>query len=288
MSPVDPATITLTPFERTHRRAAMDLIYRGGRTHTHLDWHETGAWLDSQNASIKLAWWDDELIGMMAASAPLHDTCWLRLVAVADPAPLRRVLRLLWDELVPDLKAQGVHTVAVLVMNDWISSCIPALGFAYVEHIITLRRDGYDRPPINSGSGVAIRPAEVGDLQAMVVVDQAAFNPPWQLAYEDLYQARRIAAVCTVARVDEQIVGYQLSTLYRHSGHLARLAVSPVAQGRGVGRILLDNLIVRFAQRGVAVITVNTQESNTRSQRLYTHYDFHRTGYDLPVWVSTI
>jgi hypothetical protein len=34
--------------------------------------------------------------------------------------------------------------------------------------------------------------------------------------------------------------------------------------------------------------TVNTQESNVRSQHLYTRFGFARNGYDLPVWMADI
>ncbi len=83
-----------------------------------------------------------------------------------------------------------------------------------------------------------------------------------------------------------QIVGYQLSTLYFDGAHLARLAISPVAQGKGVARALLSDVLTRFDRRGVRTMTVNTQSSNLRSQRLYTGYGFERNGYDLPVWIA--
>jgi ribosomal protein S18 acetylase RimI-like enzyme len=97
-----------------------------------------------------------------------------------------------------------------------------------------------------------------------------------------------VRRICTVAERDSAIIGYQLSTLYFDGGHLARLAVHPSAQGGGVGAALLHDLIQRFMRRGVGSITVNTQASNTRSQRLYQRFGFERNGYDLPVWIAEI
>jgi ribosomal protein S18 acetylase RimI-like enzyme len=122
----------------------------------------------------------------------------------------------------------------------------------------------------------------------MTRVDHAAFSPPWQLSLSDLRQAMRLAASCTVATLDERIVGYQLSTRHRESGHLARLAVEPNLQGGGVGGAMLNRLLMYFHERSVHIVTVNTQETNTRSQRLYNYYGFFRNGYDLPVWVSLV
>jgi ribosomal protein S18 acetylase RimI-like enzyme len=62
------------------------------------------------------------------------------------------------------------------------------------------------------------------------------------------------------------------------------LAVLPDMQGKRIGAVLLDNLISKFNRRGVRSLTVNTQQSNIRSQRLYARYGFHRNGFDLPIW----
>ena len=53
-------------------------------------------------------------------------------------------------------------------------------------------------------------------------------------------------------------------------------------------RALLIDLLRRFERRSVRAMTVNTQSSNLRSQRLYTGFGFERTGYDLPVWTVEI
>ena len=130
-----------------------------------------------------------------------------------------------------------------------------------------------------------MRSATLDDMVRMTLVDQTAFPTPWQLTYDDLREARRVSISCTVATLDGEITGYQLSTQYRQSGHLARLAVLPDYQGKGMGGALVDDLIRRLLQRSIRTVTVNTQSSNIRSQRLYRRYGFLRNGYDLPVWV---
>jgi ribosomal protein S18 acetylase RimI-like enzyme len=62
------------------------------------------------------------------------------------------------------------------------------------------------------------------------------------------------------------------------------LAILPAAQGQGVGAQLLSDMVMRFTRRGFRSFTVNTQETNERSQRLYQRFGFVRNGYDLPVW----
>lgn len=279
--------ITLTHYERRYRQAVRDLMFRNYQVHTHLDWYDTDHWLNSNPATMRLAWQRGWLVGLLGASTPLNQTSWIRLAAIHDHATAEPVLRALWEALVVDLRALRVQLVALLVLRDWISDMLPALGFSYREDVITLGRASrlLPEPPLNELRIRAFLPA---DLDTITRIDQTAFAPPWQLSTDELRQATRMAAVCTVALLGDTIAGYQLSTYYYEGGHLARLAVAPGTQGAGVGSTLLSDLIHRFARRGIYGITVNTQSTNHRSQRLYTRFDFHPSGYNLPVWTVSL
>jgi ribosomal-protein-alanine N-acetyltransferase len=75
-----------------------------------------------------------------------------------------------------------------------------------------------------------------------------------------------------------------MSTGSPFGGHLARLAVHPEFQGRGIGHALLHDLLVRFQERGAMRVTVNTQDNNHASLRLYRKAHFHLTGESYPVY----
>lgn len=280
---------TLTHFERRHRDAVRDLLFRGYRTHTHLDWQETDQWLDDgERYPARLAWQNGRLQGILATSEALNQTCWLRVAAVSDRADAQSILTLLWDDLLPELRAKGIKTVALLVIRSWITSYVTRLGFQPSEEIITLRRAQKELAKSEPPDGMTIRLAETEDLPRILRIDNGAFAAPWQMSGDELFQALRIAASCTLAEINGEMVGYQLSTLYFDGAHLARLAVAPQAQGIGVARALLTDALQRFARRNVHSMTVNTQLSNVRSQHLYAHFGFERTGYDLPVWMVNV
>ena len=265
----------------------LDLLFHSARVHTHLDWHDPDGWLDSYEPLMRLSWDGERLVGLVAASVPLNHTCWIRLAAVDDRVAGQAVLADLWAGLRADLRACGAESASLLIINDWLLRYIPDLGFRYEEEVVTLRRTGWNIPPL-ARSSVVVRSTELTDLERIVPVDQSAFTAPWQLSLTDLRQAYRIAAHCTVALLDGAIVGYQLSTTFRSTGHLARLAVLPSIQGQGVGSALLDDLIRRYWRHDIQTVTVNTQSGNLRSQRLYHHYGFRRNGYDLAVWKATL
>ena len=277
-------TFTTTAYERHYRQAVLDLIFHNRRTHSHLDWHQVGQWLDTHPAITRIAWRGDEAVGVLAASAPLNGASWLRLAAVTDRISARSMLKMLWKSLVTEMMRKSIALAAVLVMDDWLADYLPNLGFEHQEDVITLARTKGARirskPP-----AVTIRPAYSEDIHEIAIVDHMAFPIPWQLSQAELYQARRLSAFCTVA-LDKngEIIGYQLSTYHQKNGHLARLAVCPRIQSRGVGSALLNDVIDRFAQRRIYTMSVNTQASNYRSRHLYARYGFQRTGYDLGVW----
>jgi [ribosomal protein S18]-alanine N-acetyltransferase len=281
-----PPAFTITQYSRRHRADVRDLLQRHYYSHIHLDWHDVEHWLESEHAPIRLAWDGRDLVGVLAMSAPLHDAVWVRLAGAADHYDAHAILSALWDDLLPELRVLRVKQAAMLMIRDWAIRYLEPLGFRFLEQIITLRRSDRTPPPLAQISGVTVRISREGDLDAITMVDQCAFLPPWQMTHHDLRQAERSAANCTVAVETDthRVIGYQISTLYFDGAHLARLAVDPAFQGRGIGRALLSGVLNSFARRGTFAMTVNTQESNLHSQQLYTSVGFARNSYDLPVY----
>jgi ribosomal-protein-alanine N-acetyltransferase len=279
------SAITITPYTRRERHLVHDLIFRNSYVHTHLDWQDTDQWLESAASPMCLAWQYGRLVGAMAASLPLDETCWIRLAALNDYGDRRAIFDLLWRSLSAELRGLGIKTVALLILRDWLEPFALSLGFSHIEDVITLRRADRALPDIAVPPDLSLRPVREDDLPAVTRIDQAAFLPPWQMTAGEIRQAVKAAAYCTVALRHEALVGYQISTVYFDGAHLARLAVMPEMQGAGIGAALLLDDLRRFARRGVYSMTVNTQSGNTRSQRLYERYGFQRNGYDLPVWM---
>jgi ribosomal-protein-alanine N-acetyltransferase len=279
------SALTITPFQRRHMQSIRDLLFHSSLVHVHLDWQEADHWLEQGEGVVRLAWMWGRLAGLIGASKPLNGTSWIRVVAVHDQLDPDAVLQSIWRDLSAELKEQGVHSAGLLMVRDWLLPHASGLGFTYQENIITLARAGHTLPE-SAHPLVMTRSADLGDLPALIQVDHIAFDPPWQMSSQELRLAERQSSSCTVALVEDQIVGYQLSTLYFDGAHLARLAVVPACQGQGIGAALLADVLRRFFRRGVYTMTVNTQSSNQRSLRLYEHYGFQMNGFDLGYWLA--
>ncbi len=276
--------IEIMPYQRRYRQELRELLYRSFRSHVHLDWHETDAWLDTGKSTVLLAWEGRRLVGAIAASEPVDGDCWIRIAAVVDDAPPMPIMHALWSILRLDLRAMQVKRVAILMLREWLSDVFAELGFAEQEWIVTLRRESLESPDETNPPNLTIRASETSDLEAITAIDHQAFDALWRMTLSDIRQAVRGAASCTVALIQDAIVGYQISTVYFDGSHLARLAVNPNVQAKGIGGALVGDVLRRFTRRGVPAMTVNTQLSNERSQRLYRRLGFQRTGYDLAVW----
>jgi ribosomal-protein-alanine N-acetyltransferase len=283
------ARLTFSPWQRKYRLGVQELLVTSFHVHTHLDWFDAEEWLTESGAPIRVASRGSRIAGLMGFSAPLNGTVWLRVAAISDYQDTGGLLSALWDDLKPELRALGATHAAALLLRDWPDRYLPRLGFDYREDIITLKRSDPREPAEESVPGATIRQMRAEDMHAVIAADHAAFEPPWQMGGEELRRAEESSAFSTVAVLPSgTILGYQMSTLYFDGGHLARLAVLPAARSQGVGRMLVTSMLHHFWRRGVFGVTVNTQESNIASQRLYTRLGFERTGFDLPVWLAQL
>jgi ribosomal protein S18 acetylase RimI-like enzyme len=286
---VNAPAYTITTYERRLRGVVQELLTHNFYVHTHLDWYEVDDWLANAGASVRVAYADRRVAGILGISPPLDGAVWVRVAAVGDRYKASAVLNALWQDMLPELHALGATQAAILLLRDWPAKFLPTIGFHYLEDIITLRRSDAAPPDETLVPGIEVRQARDEDTAAIVHIDHAAFAPPWQMGADELTHAERSSAHSTVAVTDTgQIIGYQMSTLYFDGAHLARLAVHPQAQAHGVGHLLVGSMLRHFNRRGVYSVSVNTQEDNTASQRLYTSFGFTRTGYDLPVWVMPL
>jgi len=108
-------------------------------------------------------------------------------------------------------------------------------------------------------------------------VDAAAFSPFWRLDRAGLKEAlaatpqRRLRVVLDG---DRRVTGYAICGASGGRGFVQRLAVTPAAQGHGLGkRLLLDGL---YWLRGLGTyqIAVNTQHGNETALALYRQVGF--------------
>lgn len=178
--------------------------------------------------------------------------------------------------------------VAAIVVKPWFQNLLSASGFDLNQNIVMLELKHEDARLFPVPTDIRIRPMELSDMPLVADVDLRAFGPFWHNTEHVLHKARLQCASATVAEDDSGIIGYQLSMKNSLGAHLARLAVIPEAQGRGVGAGLVSQLIRSFGVGQLSRLSVNTQSDNATSLALYKKLGFLRTGEQFPVFVYPI
>lgn len=271
--------------EAADHKQARDLLQLSRRQHTHLDWQSlpllladplTRCWVVKQGKSIQA------LLGatlhMLPHAAP--KVAWLRLIL---PSVYDVVLDRVWEVMLDDLAQRGIDQIGLLAIDSWVERLAARWHFKHTNSVVTLERSSGPIPP-PVAPPFFIRDIAYNDLETIEQVDAAAFHPLWHHNRAALEAAQQQSATFTLIERQGSVLGYQLSTWYIDTGHLARLAVLPEVQGLGLGKALVGEMLRFFEERGVTRITVNTQEDNLVSQNLYTSLGFNFTGHSVPVW----
>jgi ribosomal protein S18 acetylase RimI-like enzyme len=283
---------TPLPFSVSDRQQILDLSQHAPRRHLHLDWRTLADWLPESTFCGWYAEWDGRARAALGASLQLGGSgpsaAWLRLLVPVGVTSGDPTLDALWESLRADLRSRGVARVGILLFEGWTTNVVRRWGFEPDNIVITFRRNGGtvpDPPP----SALTIRPMAPADLETIAQVDAAAFaDPLWRYDSGTLQNAIPHASSFDVLEDRGAIVGYQFSTRHIGSGHLARLAVHPSRQGQGHGKRLVARSLRFFAERGISVVTVNTQQDNHRSRRLYVGMGFTLTDYAVPLWICQL
>jgi ribosomal protein S18 acetylase RimI-like enzyme len=210
------------------------------------------------------------------------EVAWIRLFAAAGDLSVNRAWQALWPAAQATLVELHQPQVAAIPSEDWFRLVLEKSGFEHTHNIVSLRWEA--EHPLPPARITHIRAMKSTDLPDISELDAAAFAPLWRNSHNSLEAAYYQAALATVVEDDGQLVGYQISTVGPLGGHLARLAVHPNWRTKGIGYALVCDLLAYFAQHGPQRVTVNTQEDNLTSLKLYHKAGFRLTGEVLPVY----
>lgn len=265
------------------QKQISNLIFSESHVHRHLDWRAPLEWLGSKHYWVL----EDErrITAALACPQDPPGIAWLRLFVYASPLSGPEAWSPLWEAVCAEIQSQGGATLGVISLYGWLQNILRENNFQLKQNIIML--EWFNQPVELSPmpAGVTIRRMATDDLGQIVETDVSAFAPLWRNSYNALQTALSLALFATVAEKDGQIIGYQLSTPNPLGAHLARLTVRKEAQGLGVGRALLNDLLIQARKHGLGRLTVNTQDDNAASLALYQKTGFMRTGEQFPVFV---
>jgi ribosomal-protein-alanine N-acetyltransferase len=259
-----------------------NLLSNAPRQYMALEWWTVREWLGSPNliAAVDV---EGKIAGLMLIVLEESPIVWLRVIS----AMTQRCLPPLIAASIRNARTQGSTGLAFLGDQHWIVSYLEQAGFQRVNQVVTLRQHGsWKMHP--GAADLHVRTATLADIDAVHAVDHAAFPPLWWYSRKVLKRAIDFAYSASVACLQTECVGYQISTLRQARGHIVRLAVYPKWQQHGIGEQLVGAALEELEEARARIITVNTQADNGESLRLYDRLGFERAGQPWGVWFRSL
>lgn len=268
-------------------RQISSLISHESNTHRHLDWRTALEWIGAQNFWVL----EDHgtIVAALACPEDPPDVAWIRLFSHHPRLSGPEAWSVLWETARAEIFASNPHAqIASIVMKQWWHTLLVEHGFEQRYNIVLLELQNGNFSNSRTPQNINIRPMQEADLFVVEQIDLQAFGAFWHNTLDSLQRARAQSFSSTVAENESGVIGYQISTGNPFGAHLARLAVHPEAQGRGVASALVYELMQEAGVLRSGRLSVNTQEDNHTSLRLYEKLGFLRTGEYYPVFVHQV
>ena len=277
--------MSVRPAVEADRSAIADMMSSSRWKHQHLDWADTLGLIGQQ--PYLTAFDGRRLIAVVAFPPDPPGVAWLRLFAVAQGHSPGAVWARIWTQASVAAAQAGIEDLAALDIGGWLHPILEQSGFHRTTEVIFMEWNG-SSPPDALHEVEGLRKLEERDLPELALIDRRAFGPIWRHSQKVLSLAIQQASLARIVERDGHPVAYQISTASAYGAHLARLAVDPTWQARGIGTDLVIDVLKHFARQGFTRVTLNTQTDNARSLRLYRRLGFSETGQRFPVFEAKL
>jgi len=130
------------------------------------------------------------------------------------------------------------------------------------------------RPPLK----LTVQPMGAEDIPAVHAIESASFPTPWPpYAFRQELETNRMARYIVI-RAGERVIAYSGIWLMVDEAHITTFAVLPAYRRRGIGGLLLCELMELCADLGAVVMTLEVRLSNAAARRLYQQFGFKPVG----------
>jgi [ribosomal protein S18]-alanine N-acetyltransferase len=226
--------------------------------------HETGPWRvrvsDAGEALVLDRWRDHlDLCAIKGLWAAPHRTA--ELVAEAEAVA----------------RAQGFSRLLSPLLTEAAAQPYLEAGLQPLQQIVALQSDAGQLAGRTGAAATGVRRAIEADLEALIALDHECFDEFWRYGPRELRETIA-SGEAFVAEKDGVLLGYSTVGVYGYTATVGRLAVSPDARRKGLGKTLLFDAAERSWRAGATVFSLCTQDENAASRSLYSSVGL----YELP------
>ena len=116
------------------------------------------------------------------------------------------------------------------------------------------------------------------DINEVYEIECLSFSTPWSIDsfYREINENK--LALYNVIELDGKIIAYGGMWIVIDESHVTNIAVLPEFRGRGMGNILVENMIEVAKENGALNMTLEVRVSNQSAIALYEKYGFEKSG----------
>lgn len=119
---------------------------------------------------------------------------------------------------------------------------------------------------------------QLADLEAVLAIDRLAFPTPTRASVYQYELSHNQLAHYQILGVADSIIGYAGFWLMADECHISTIATHLDWRGRGLGELLLLNILFMANEQAAQLVTLEVRQSNLTAQALYHKYQFAIVG----------
>lgn len=121
---------------------------------------------------------------------------------------------------------------------------------------------------------IEITPMTIADLDEVYEIEKISFSMPWtkQMWMDEMIKSQ--IANHLVARLDGKILGYAGFWLIIDEAEIVNIAVHPEYRRKGIGNLLLKELLNLAKTKEAKLVTLEVRETNESAKKLYSKSGF--------------
>jgi ribosomal-protein-alanine N-acetyltransferase len=110
-------------------------------------------------------------------------------------------------------------------------------------------------------------------IDEILVIESSTHSAPWsRKSFENELEHKY--GVFNIALVEGKVIGYGGTWVLVDEAHVTNVVVSPEFRGQGIGRKLMNEMLVKAREKGAVCATLELRKSNEVALKLYESMGF--------------
>jgi len=114
------------------------------------------------------------------------------------------------------------------------------------------------------------------DLDKVIAIEESVYPFPWTRGI--FFDCLNIGYLCRILEKDQKIIAYSVMSVAAGEAHLLTIVVPQDEQGKGYGKIMLDEMIQHAVKDNATTMYLEVRASNKTAIQLYHQRGFNELG----------